>query len=226
MIALDRVRACSNPECREVLPADPYDPEGAGFYVNRRLKSGRVVFSTLCKPCLMEQRRRRRREDPVFAERERAARARWAAKNQERLRDLRVAWHRRWRAAHREEYRELQRIYYRLRAQRDGRREYAGRRRVIDGTRPERPAGPFAEWLAVYRRVRGLSVPEVARELGLVERRVLSLLSGDQAEVSVDVVSRALTEARVVVSVGGRAIVTFDDLYGDEPIRTWRGRLV
>jgi hypothetical protein len=50
-------------------------------------------------------------------------------------------------------------------------------------------------------------------ELRLVERRVLALLGGGQRFVSGDTVSRALTEARIVVRVGGRDVVTYDDLY-------------
>jgi hypothetical protein len=246
MIPLDRVKVCSNPECREVLPADLAQPAVAGFYAKRR--NGAVIgFQSYCKPCSTRRRREwkdanrevvnaKRRAwhamkmatDSGYRERHnaasRASNARWLAKpgGVERARLAAREYHRRKRQADRDGVNEQARMDYALRMERRGRpAKYHGT--VIDGTRPELPAGPFREWLAAYRRARGLgSAAELAQELGLVERRVRSQLAGGQASVSVDVVSRALTEARVVVDVGGRTVVTLDDLYTGEPLREKR----
>lgn len=299
MIPLDRVKACSNPKCRQVLPADRDDPSCAGFYVDRRRPDGSVQafkarckrccrmarvkpiearnhrvhvevvdgterhvkfcpgcsqtrvaedgapdsgfyvsrrgdgyvsFYRLCRRCLSEARKDARRTDPRFRQMEYEARQRWMAKpeNRERYRETSNAWQRRYRATHRDEVRERDRMAYRLRAERRGIKP-SNWPKVIDGTRPEVPAAPFVEWLSAYKRARDLgSASDAALELGLGDRRTRSLLSGAQASVSVDVVSRALTEARVVVSVGCRAVVTFDDLYPGVPlkerVRTPHGR--
>lgn len=147
-----------------------------------------------------------------------------------------------WRPWCRDCYNRRRRARYRLRGDLDRldkalRRMEEGivprprRGTVVDATSPREPAAPFIAWLRAYGAVRGFG-PErdeegretwrteaLAIELGLVERRVRSLLAGEQAHVSVDVVSRALTEARIVVSVAGRLVVTLDDLMGSEPIR-------
>jgi hypothetical protein len=205
------------PECDQVKVAE--DSPESGFYVNRI--RGTVTFYRFCKTCTAEKRRVARRTDPRFKEMERAARARWVARNPERSAEMRRDWQRRWRREHREEHRELQRLCYRLRAERKGVKAYAGRK-VIDGTRPEIPAAPFIEWLTAYQQAQKLEIAALAQELGLVERRVRYLLTVGQASISVDVVSRALTEARVVVSAGGRTVVTFDDLYSGERLRERR----
>ena len=171
------------PGCGQEKVAEADAPD-SGFYTNRA--SGYVTFYRLCKACVSSKRKRARREDPRFREMETATRRRWAEKNPERLREAQRDWHRRYRAAHPEEVRELQRISYRLRAERRGIKPIAGWPKVIDGTRPEEAAPPFVAWLRAYQRARDLpSAEALARELGLVNRRVRSLLAGEQQRVSV-----------------------------------------
>lgn len=291
MIALDRVRACSNPECREILPADPAEPALAGFYVNRRRPDGSVVgfasrckpcsararrgerptwtqrvhvemlegverrvkfcvgcsgtkvaedgasdsgfyvaqrwdgyvtFYRLCKVCTRAERQKRYREDPVFAERQKQARERWTERNWEQNRATKLAWLAKYRQEHRERYNEMCRMAYHLRRQRAGLPSRPRRLAVIDGTRPEVPVAPFMEWLETYRHARGLDIPGLALDLVLNERRVRGLLAGENRSVSVDVVSRALTEAGCVIEVDGRVVVTFDDLYPGVSLREKR----
>jgi hypothetical protein len=66
VIPLDRVKFCSNPECRAVLPADPDNELTAGFWASKR-EDGRVRrFQSRCKDCVRRANReratRRRRE--------------------------------------------------------------------------------------------------------------------------------------------------------------------
>jgi hypothetical protein len=103
--------------------------------------------------------------------------------------------------------------YRALRALREG-RDYRPRRYVIDGTAPRLPSGPLRAWLVAYRLERGIAeVAALAAELGLVRRRVASLLAGEQESVTLDVVDVALSNAEAVVFLDGRYVLTLDDLY-------------
>jgi hypothetical protein len=71
MISLDRIRICTNPQCRLVLPADPDNPENAGFWVNAYDANHRVKrWKGQCKDCVRERRRRsrNRRNNRVYEE--------------------------------------------------------------------------------------------------------------------------------------------------------------
>lgn len=57
MISLELLKACENPGCTRVLPADPARPYFAGFNATRR-EDGTVEFEGLCKPCAKLERRR------------------------------------------------------------------------------------------------------------------------------------------------------------------------
>ena len=142
-------------------------------------------------------------------------RKRWLEKpgNRERVRVAAREWQRRYDREHREEVREVARMGYRLRREQAGLPARQRRRTVVDGTEPRLPIGPFRRWLEAYRRARDLSVAELGVELGLGERMARRYLSGDQGSVALDNVSRALTEARTVVTVDGRLVVTLDDVY-------------
>ena len=115
---------------------------------------------------------------------------------------------------HRRRLRELKRIDAALLGERRGVPLVERKGTVIDHSQPREQAAPFVAWLRAYQRAREIpSARALAMELRLVERRVLALLGGGQRFVSGDTVSRALTEARIVVRVGGRDVVTYDDLY-------------
>lgn len=243
MIPLDRLKACSNPECRELLPADPARPSVAGFYAKRR-DGVAIGFQSYCRACSTRKRREwkdanrevvnaKRREwhamkmatDSDYRERHiaasKAANERWLSSPEGREASRRAAreYHRRKREKDRDGVNERARMDYALRMERRG-RVVKHRETVIDRTQPRVEAGPFVEWLRAYQKAIGAdSIPDLASALGIVERRVRALLGGEQARVSVDVVSRALTDARIVVSVGGRVVVTFEDLYGEGGIR-------
>lgn len=110
--------------------------------------------------------------------------------------------------------REAARLAEALRRERAGLPRREQRQSVVDRTAPREDARSFVAWLRAYQCAARIDSAEaLARELGLVERRVRALLAGEQRFVSSDVVSRALTDARIVVSVGGRLVVTYDDLY-------------
>ena len=54
MIPLGVIKACSNPECRAVLPADPFDEPEAGFWVRKReggAGSRILAYHSRCKDC-------------------------------------------------------------------------------------------------------------------------------------------------------------------------------
>jgi hypothetical protein len=202
------------------------------------------TYSALCGVCMAErsrrraatkQRRRRHLKDLALrrarhAERMatdweyvkrrrvvgRAAAVRWLAKpgNAERARLASVRYHRELRATRREEINEANRMYYHLRREREGKQRREGLPSVIDGTRPLVPNDPFRTWLDDYRTTHRLGVAELARVLRIEERRARSVLSGEQANVAVDVVERALTEA---LAANG-SITRLDDLYDDEVI--------
>ena len=122
-------------------------------------------------------------------------------------------YQRRKRAEDAEAVNEMQRIYYALRQERQG-KSVRRLRTVIDGTLPTVPAVPFARWLAEYARATGLgSSFDIAADLGLNERRVRAVLAGEQCNVALDVVDRALLNARCHVDVNGRTIFTLDDLF-------------
>jgi hypothetical protein len=98
------------------------------------------------------------------------------------------------------------------RAERKARK--AARTVVIPNTAPRLPAGPFRIWLEAYQRAWALpDAAAVARKLEICERRASGVLSGGQDSVTIDVVDRALINARLPVCVDGRTVLTIDDLY-------------
>lgn len=93
-------------------------------------------------------------------------------------------------------------------------REAATRTEWVD-----RPKGwkvrkaPFARWLRAYMKATGLTIPQLEKELRTPERMIRTIFSNLYESVEVDTVSRALTSAGYLVNVGGRLVVTIDDLY-------------
>jgi hypothetical protein len=66
---------------------------------------------------------------------------------------------------------------------------------------------------AYYRQRQLPSNLALARELDLVPRRVRAVLDRDFDHVAMDVVDRALCHAVEAVFIGGRWVVTLEDLY-------------
>jgi hypothetical protein len=109
---------------------------------------------------------------------------------------------------------EDNRMYYALRIERREGRSVRRLWSVIDGTAPRVLASPFRDWLLAYRETSELrGSDELALELGIEARRVRSVLSGESTRVTLDIVDRALTNARWSIHVWGRMVVTIDDLY-------------
>jgi hypothetical protein len=101
---------------------------------------------------------------------------------------------------------------YALRREREG-KAVQHRETVIDGTSPRIPIESFQEWLKAYQTVTGLDRAELARELGMTERRIGCVLKGEYKKVSLDVVDSALLRAQRAVCVRSEVVVTLDDLY-------------
>lgn len=67
LIPLDRVKVCTNPQCRLILPADPDNELEAGFWVTARVAGGgsRVKrWNSRCKDCIRRSRHRGVRRTP------------------------------------------------------------------------------------------------------------------------------------------------------------------
>jgi hypothetical protein len=157
--------------------------------------------------------------DPKFAaqlrKRERAATRRWleSPENQAKARKACLDYYYRRKASDPESINETARMGYALRQERKG-RPVKSRRTVIDGTQPRIPAEPFRKWLAAYKNLADHSTDAMlARELGITERRLRSVLAGEYQNVSLDVVDRALLSAPLTVTLDGRAVVGIDSLY-------------
>lgn len=81
-------------------------------------------------------------------------------------------------------------------------------------TRQTYPAGPLREWL--QERLEGYdSVADMAKALGMSERRLRALLSGEYSTVGINQVDRLLLKTDIML----------DDLYplDQYPERRWRG---
>jgi hypothetical protein len=110
--------------------------------------------------------------------------------------------------------REARRALYVARLEREGKtitREKATGRPIAD-------AAPFRQWLQAYGELIGeTAAGPIAIDLGLVERRVQSVLFGQQEQVALDVVDRALINSgpQVTLKIRGRrrAITSVEDLY-------------
>ena len=204
-----------------VFPANTYDERGRA-----------TGWRTLCRSCwnayqrehrqgdvrgqANARRRKRHAErmlsDPEYVEqRRREANARYARDPQRRQRV--AAANRRWVRTYPKRVRDRDAAYRAARAEREG-REYHPRSYVTDGTAPREPVAAFLAWLVAYRRERCLpDVTAVAKELGLEERGLRRVLSGEYRKVGLDVIDRALLHARIAVRVNGRAIYVLSDLY-------------
>lgn len=209
------------------------------FYVNARHPDGSVrSWRRYCKACdLIRIRERRiarrdeinarkreryaerRESDPEFVERmrvqgrERAAQYRRDPEKGARIRAASRRYHAKATAERPDEVRQSGRMEYALRAERAG-RELRRRASVIDGTGPRIPADLFRRWLQAYKRLADHPTDAaLARELGITERRLRSVLSGEYENVSLDVVDRALLTAPLTVELDGRPIVSLECLY-------------
>jgi hypothetical protein len=89
-------------------------------------------------------------------------------------------------------------------------------------SRPRKPAGPFADWLAAYELNAGFgSCAELADALGICAQRVTRVLARRQPWITLGVVDTAVMNASRVVFVPslGRSVATLDDLYPLEEVR-------
>jgi hypothetical protein len=142
------------------------DPE----YVERKRASNR-------------RNRRRARQDPVKAERMRAASREYKRRQKE---------------ADPEKVRGDARMNYALRAERAGRTLRTASTASARAPRSIRrlPAGPFREFLLTYRERWDLGSDEaLAADLGIINKRVSLVIAG-QPNVALDVVDRAILNAR------------------------------
>lgn len=218
-----RVKRCSG--CGETKIAEPA-VDDSGFYVSW-YSNGRPCFYTHCKACRSRDRRERMAADPEFAartkKREREIAQRWRAAHPERSREVSLASYHRRKAADPETINANARLNYRLRKMRKGEPvEPVSLERWRDRAQPRIPASPFSAWLKAYRRSTNLSNAALARQLGMSERRLRSVLAGEYDRVALDVVDRALTNAVEGVYVEGRLILDLGDLYPDLAVRAGR----
>lgn len=217
--------------CREGPDSD--------FPRNGRTPSGQVAWRTRCRKCMNKQQTeyrkanaerirelnrsgRRRRQAAMTAEDRERQRARWREEKRNASPEVkaRAAMHKREykrkrRETDRERVNEEERLYYALRREREG-RTLRRRKTVIDNTAPRVEAELFRDWLVAYRDLRGLGIYALAQELGTSERRVRCVLAGEYEKVALHVVDRALLQAKAVVELSGKPIVTLDDLYDEE----------
>lgn len=76
------------------------------------------------------------------------------------------------------------------------------------------PREPFRDWLLAYAKREHLKNPtQVAASLGIVDRRIRSVMHREQPMVSLDTVDAALVAAKSNVVLNDVLIVTVDDLY-------------
>jgi hypothetical protein len=175
----------------------------------------------VCKPCQIKRGavyHERACADPIRRERLREQRRRWQEAWRRANPETYHATQARWREELKNDperyaaFLENQRMTYRLRIERRTGRLPAPARSPL--TVPTVPLGPFRDWLLAYQVDTGLdSAVALAEELGIQERRVRYVLAEEAENVSLDVVDRALIEARRTVEVGGRTIFGLEDLY-------------
>lgn len=233
------LKVCAGP-CGRELVCSPI-PEESSFALNGYGPNGTRRWKPLCKTCYRDYQRdyrvkngehlranaraahAARMQDPEYAAR---LRVQWRETKgrlvrdpewKTRTREYARLWKARRRAEQPERVNEDQRMYYALRRDREG-KTVNHRWTVIDGTQPRIPAAPFRRWILSYAELAELegNVHALARDLGIEPRRVSSLYAEEYDRVALDVVSRALTNARFIVHLDGRAIVTVDDLYEEE----------
>ena len=188
-----------------------------------------------CRPCVRKIQRdiyARKMQDPE-----------WKAKRAERVQRNLDAWREKNPEKYMEQHRRaMARRKKRLETEPEFRDEFLSRRReegrvlrlkrglpvrekYVGTTNAVIPIGPFREWLqAVIAREpdapnggRGLKADgrkALAGRLGTTDRSLYRLLNEGQPYVSVALADRAIHAYDSVVEVQGKAIVTFDDLYG------------
>lgn len=220
-----------------------FDGPDSLFRPNRRDPTGRVVaWRKKCRFCLTEEKRqwranlsedrleemrRRKRErhaermleDPAYREQHRLrsgrAHDRWLAKPGNEVKAQRASrdYQRRMRREDPKRVNEDHRLNYALRQERNG-KSVRHRTTVVDFTQPRVEAWRFQAWLVAYSKARKYpSRAVLARELKIGERRIHSVLNGEYRRVALDVVDRALLNARAQVFLHGHWIVTLEDLY-------------
>lgn len=111
--------------------------------------------------------------------------------------------------------REVRRARWVAKQERDGRAMRLGDR---PNGRPQLSAAPFRQWLLAYGKLIGeTDAGPIAADLGLVSRRVQSVMYEQQPEVAFDIVDRALGNSRhtVTLRINHRSVAIFsvDDLY-------------
>ena len=212
------------------------DTKKSEFSVNKRGPDGSVRgWRPLCKKC-------KARETQAYRDRDREASRRLARETTARIfsdperaafrRDQMRQWARKRREEDPEfaERRRQQGRAWRERKLREDPEFFSAARRAeraafvsrppspIDGTSPRVLAEPMRRWLRAYEVVAGFEgrSDALAEHLGIEPRRVRSLYRRETLRVSVDIVSRALTNAAYVVEIDGRPIVTYDDLYPED----------
>lgn len=238
---LVQFRRCSNPECGVEGPC--LDSLESIFPIGSRA-GGKIHWRPLCRVCFnawqkerrkplseeqLEVRRARyheRMKDPEYAEYRRAWGRQYYAESPERRASIR-AYSVEWRKGRGDRsgpwgdrIRENDRLRHALRAEREG-RPMRPRKTVVDGTQPRMPVEPFQAWLTEYGKVSGVgdAYDALGESLDVPPRRICSVMTSQYPRVSIDVVSRALTNSKWIVEVGGRPVVTIDDMYGEEPLR-------
>lgn len=180
---------------REMVASEGPD---SAFLVHSRYK-GKAIYHPRCRKCMARARKERMR-DPEHREHRRAYQREYA---RQRRRDPE-----KW-----QQERELDRIRAVAKAEEEGRTIRHIRGTVIDGTAPRLPAAPFRAWLRAYQMATGLRGNEdTAKELGIEPKRVSVVMAG-QRHVALDVVDRAILNAKVPVRVDGREILLLQDLY-------------
>jgi hypothetical protein len=227
------LKVCAGP-CGEEKVCS-HVPEESAFHTRR--EDGRIVgWQSYCKECAVTVQLRWRRDNPEKLSALRARRhaermATDAEYRDKRARRRRAYWERlkadpvrlrayldrkaeaerERKAADPEGYNETKRMEYALRRERMGKPIHVRGPRGYGG---RLEAWPFVSWLLAYREEIGAETDEeLARDLGIVARRVNALLSGAQDHVSFDVVDHALQHARFPIVLDGELIVRLDDLY-------------
>jgi hypothetical protein len=189
--------------CKGLLPDD------RDHYSQHRHRDGRIVTDTECRPCSAarsRERYHRNMEDPYLRKLEQAARREWNRRNPRKVKAM-AERKRTTRAEHyakrtatpeqREAILDAQRIAYALRKEREGRTTrplpsrkgstglYSRSLRVAEHFDPE----PFRRW--VTRTYPDTPLPDLAKVLGVNDRTLTAVMTGEMLTVSVRFVDRA-----------------------------------
>jgi hypothetical protein len=227
-----RIKRCK--ECKQDKVVHE-EPAMSQFAINGRRPNGTIRgWKPTCKACYAAQVRAQRRADPEGTrakEREAYERLKQDPERMAVWRDYQREYARRRREVDEEfrrrcnerdaRFRARKRaedpLYFsprRVRERSEAAAIRAAEQAAHDQAQPRIPAEPFREWLIAYMaQTDTIHVEAVASALGLVPRRVRSVLEREYERVALDIVDQALLACPFVITVNGREVITFNDLY-------------